>query len=135
MNKDLQYAANCALWLLNQPELSDLLEGDWGDPAEIKKLLEDAGCVPSCESPPRRKRWFEKRGTKKTEKPALKKELIGTVELSKGIGIFRRHVLACVYREFFSRTNKTKRLYAEHGGQQLDYNPEYYDLTGKFIVK
>jgi hypothetical protein len=45
----LKEAANCALWLLSQPELKDLIGGDWGDPIAIKEMLEKAGCVPSCE--------------------------------------------------------------------------------------
>ena len=45
----LREAANCALWLLSQPELKSLIDGEWGDPIAIKEMLEKAGCVPSCE--------------------------------------------------------------------------------------
>jgi len=43
------YAANCALWLLEQKELQPLIDGAWGDPAAIHDLLIDAGCKPSCD--------------------------------------------------------------------------------------
>jgi hypothetical protein len=46
---DVFYAANCALWLLEQEELRSLLKGDWGDPEATRNLLRKAGCVPSCD--------------------------------------------------------------------------------------
>ena len=46
---DLQYAANCALWLLTQDQLKPIMESSWGDPEVIKNMLIKAGCVPSCE--------------------------------------------------------------------------------------
>jgi len=46
---NLQHAANCALWLLSQPELKSIIDGEWGDPIAIKNFLEESGCVPSCQ--------------------------------------------------------------------------------------
>jgi len=43
------HAANCALWLLEQEELRDLMDGEWGDPPAIRDLLREAGCEPRCD--------------------------------------------------------------------------------------
>lgn len=43
------YAANCALWLLEQEELKPFINSDWGDIAAIRDLLKNAGCKPSCD--------------------------------------------------------------------------------------
>lgn len=46
---DIVHAANCALWLLEQPELEHLITSDWSDPEAIYQKLLNAGCVPRRE--------------------------------------------------------------------------------------
>ena len=48
--KQLQHLCNMCLWLLIQPATEKLLlNGDWGDPADIRDKLKEAGCVASCD--------------------------------------------------------------------------------------
>lgn len=45
----LRHAGNCALWLLSQDELKPIINSNWGDPIEVKRILKEAGCEPSCD--------------------------------------------------------------------------------------
>ena len=47
--KQLQHLCNMCLWLLSQKETKQLVSADWGDPADIRDKLTEAGCVASCD--------------------------------------------------------------------------------------